>query len=186
MLLVGVVGAAGYYGWRLAQSQYYVGTAGGRVVVFRGLSQAIAGVSLSTVVQRTNIPLSALPSSEVGYIRSTIGPESNLRQAQRIISQVRHDYRCAVAAADITKWVANRSKLAPLARKRQAASTHQKGTGKPTRAAARSAITRQNTTATSHRAAKHTTAPHRPAKPVKLPPEPVMPRYCPAFPGAEG
>lgn len=179
VLLVGVVGAAGYYGWRLAQSQYYVGTAGGRVVVFRGLSQAIAGVTLSTVVQRTNIPLSALPSSEVGYIRSTIGPESSLRQAQRIISQFRHDYRCAVAAANITKWVANRPKPAPLAHKRPVAGENHKATGKttskPTRATARPAITRPNTT-----------APHRSAKQVKYPPKPVMPRYCPAFPGAGG
>jgi PPM family protein phosphatase len=169
VLLVGVVGAAGYYGWRLAQSQYYVGTAGGRVVVFRGLSQAIAGVSLSTVVQRTNIPLSALPSSEAGHIRSTIGPESNLRQARRIISQFQHDYRCAVAAADITKWVANRPKLAPLAHKRPVAGE------KPTKATARPTITRPNTT-----------APHRSVKQVNYPPKPAMPGYCPAIPGAGG
>lgn len=194
MLLVGVVGAAGYYGWRLAQNQYYVGTAGGRVVVFRGLSQAIAGVSLSTVVQRTNIPLSALPSSEADHIKSTIGPESNLRQAQRIISQFRHDYRCAVAAADITKWVASRTKSAPLARKRPAAGKHgtttSKRTSKPARSAARPALTRPKTTATSHRAAKPagkpTAAPRHVAKQVKSPPEPVMPRFCPAYPGAAG
>ena len=189
MLLVGVVGAAGYYGWRLTQNQYYVGTADGRVVVFRGLSQAIAGVSLSTVVQRTNIPLSALPSSEVGYIKSTIGPESNLKQAQRIISQFRHDYRCAVAAADITKWVANRPKPAKSTQK-PAAGTHSKTKRKPTRPTAQPA-THKNTTrkGTTHRAAKptgtHSTAPH-PAKRVKYPPEPVMPRYCPAYTGAAG
>ena len=174
VLLVGVVGAAGYYGWRLAQNQYYVGTAGGRVVVFRGLSQAIAGVSLSTVVQRTNIPLSALPSSEAGYIKSTIGPESNLRQAQRIISQFRNDYRCAAAAAGITKWVANRPKPAR----------------KPAGDATRLAVTHKKTSSASHRTAKpadkHTTAPLRATKLPKYPPEPVMPRYCAAYPGAAG
>jgi protein phosphatase len=195
MLLVGVVGAAGYYGWRLTQNQYYVGTADGRVVVFRGLSQAIAGVSLSTVVQRTNIPLSALPSSEVGYIKSTIGPESNLKQAQRIISQFRHDYRCAVAAADITKWVANRPKPAQSTHK-PGAGTHSKSkpTRRPTRPTAQPATHKntahKGTTAASHRGAKpagkHTTAPHRPAKQVKYPPEPVMPPYCPAYQGAAG
>jgi serine/threonine protein phosphatase PrpC len=187
MLLVGVVGAAGYYGWRLTQNQYYVGTADGRVVVFRGLSQAIAGVSLSTVVQRTNIPLSALPASEVGYIKSTIGPESNLRQAQRIISQFRHDYRCAVAAADITNWVAHRPKPAPSPHKpaagkhRPARATAHPSTGKNT-------ATHKNTTTTSHRAARtasHTT-PRPAAKQVKYPPKPVMPQYCPAYPGAAG
>ncbi len=108
ILLVGVISTAGYYGWRLSQSQYYVGTADGHVAVYRGVAQAVAGVSLSRVVQRTNIPISALPSSEAGSIRSTIGPEANLKQARRIISQFRQDYRCAVVQSSITKWVANR------------------------------------------------------------------------------
>jgi protein phosphatase len=191
MLLVGVVGAAGYYGWRLTQNQYYVGTAGGKVVVFRGLSQAIAGVSLSTVVQRTDIPLAALPSSEVGYIKSTIGPESNLKQAQRIISQFRHDYRCAIAAADITKWVAHRPKSMPPAHKAASgrhgkAASKRKSTPRRTRSTARPATTHKNAKATSHRASKHTTAPRRAPNHAKYPPEPLMPRYCPAYPEAAG
>jgi len=195
MLLVGVVGAAGYYGWRLTQNQYYVGTVGGKVVVFRGLSQAIAGVSLSTVVQRTNIPLSALPSSEVGYIKSTIGPESNLQQAQRIISQFQHDYRCAIAAADITSWVAHRPKSTPPAH-RSASGTHgqtaskRKSTRRSGRATARPATARKGTKATSQGAAKptgnHTTGPRGTSKQAKYPPKPVMPRYCPAYTGAAG
>lgn len=195
MLLVGVVGAAGYYGWRLTQNQYYVGTADGRVVVFRGLSQAIAGMSLSTVVQRTNIPLSALPSSEADYIKSTIGPESNLKQAQRIISQFRHDYRCAVAAADMTKWVANRPKPATSTHK-QAVSKHRKTTSKrkptprPTRATVQPATGRNTTTHKSTTPTKptstHTTAQPPVTKQSKYPPKPVMPTYCPAYQGAAG
>jgi PPM family protein phosphatase len=113
MLLVSVVGVAGYFGWRLTQSQYYVGTDRGNVVVFRGVSQSVAGMSLSRVVRRTNIPLSALPSSEVGSIRLTIGPEASLKEALRIISQFRQDYKCAVVQASIVEWVAHRPKPAP-------------------------------------------------------------------------
>ena len=195
MLLVGVVGAAGYYGWRLTQNQYYVGTAGGKVVVFRGLSQAIAGVSLSTVVQRTDIPLSALPSNEAGYIKSTIGPESNLKQAQRIISQFQHDYRCAIAATDISKWVAHRPKSRPPAHKSTSgrhgkAASKRKPTHRRTRTSARPATARNSTPATPHHTGKpdgkHTTAPRRVPKQAKYPPEPVMPSYCPAYSGAAG
>jgi PPM family protein phosphatase len=116
MLLVSVVGVAGYFGWRLTQSQYYVGTDRGNVVVFRGVAQSVAGMSLSTVVQRTNIPLSKLPTSEAGSIRSTIGPETSLRQALRIITQFRQDYKCAVVQADIVQWVANKPKPKPPAK----------------------------------------------------------------------
>ena len=70
-------------------------------------------MSLSTVVQRTNIPLSKLPTSEAGSIRSTIGPEASLRQALRIISQFRQDYKCAAVQADIVQWVANKPKPKP-------------------------------------------------------------------------
>ncbi len=201
ILLVGVVSAAGYYGWRLTQNQYYVGTSDGRVVVFRGLSQDIAGVSMSTVVQRTNIPLSALPSSEVSSIKSTIGPESNLKQAQRIVSQFQHDYRCAVATANITRWVANRPKPPPP-HKKQTAAKHGKTTpkrkpsGTPTKTPAHSGTTHKNTpvhtntTGTSHPGttpAKHQAAPQRrTVTRATYPPKPVMPRYCPAYSGVSG
>jgi protein phosphatase len=192
MLLVGVVGAAGYYGWRLAQSQYYVGTSGGRVVVFRGLSQAIAGLRMSSVVQRTNIPLSALPSAEVAYIRSTIGPEANLKQAQRIISQFRHDYQCAIVQADITNWVAHRPKPPPRASRRLVAASRGKTAGahRSARTSAHSPSTHKTTTAASHSGRRPTkgrvTLKPRAAKQVKYPPEPVMPSYCPAYSGAAG
>ncbi len=117
VLLISVVGAAGDYSWRVTQDSFYVGTADGRVVVYRGVSQAEAGMTMSRVVQRTDIPLSALPSSEAASIKSTIGPEKSLRQALRIISQFRQDYHCAVVQADITKWVANKPKPKPVKHK---------------------------------------------------------------------
>jgi len=197
LLLVGVVSVAGYYGYRLTQRQYYVGTADGRVVVFRGLSESVAGFSLSTVVQKTDIPLSALPSSEVSSIKSTIGPEQNLKQAQRIISQFRHDYRCAVVAADIVKWAAHRPKPKPAAHHRTSSHSktaarhltvpHQRPTHQPVAPANHTAKARHTAARSGGTGiSKHPNTRTPTVTQVKYPPEPVMPRFCPAFSGSAG
>jgi protein phosphatase len=169
MLLIGVVGVAGYLGWRLTQSQYYVGTDRGNVVVFQGVSQSVAGMSLSKVVQRTSIPLSALPSSEAGSIRLTIGPVSSLKQALRIISQFRQDYKCAVVQASIVEWVANRPKPAPPHH-----SKAKSGNTKSGRATADKTKTPARHRRAKHPTPRHTTTTHATPTPTPSPrPTPV-------------
>ncbi len=196
ILLVGVIGATGYYGWRLTQNQYYVGTVDGRVVVFRGVSEAVAGLSLSRVVQRTDIKLSALPSTEAGSIRSTIGPESSLKQAQRIISQFKQDYRCAVVQASIAKWVANRPKPARVIHKTKSKTSKAKHSHHAkARVTAASSTDRKKSTkpGSGHKDPAKATKPAskgsgktNTVKQASYPPEPVMPTYCPASTGVTG
>src|SRR5262249_34540785 len=69
LLLLVIIGA-GYAGWRYTQTQYYVGEAEGHVAIFRGINQNVAGLKLSKVYQRTAIPLSAVPVTDQGLIRS--------------------------------------------------------------------------------------------------------------------
>jgi protein phosphatase len=105
LLLLVIIGA-GYAGWRYTQMQYYVGNDAGHVAIFRGVNQNVAGMKLSRVYQRTEIPLSAVPVTDQGLIRSTITATS-LGHAQRIVGNIRSDYQtCQTAYAALKAYQA--------------------------------------------------------------------------------
>jgi PPM family protein phosphatase len=91
LLLVVVIGGL-YLGWRYTQDQYYVGTDGGQVAIFQGINQSVAGINLSHVRQRTDIPLSGVPSPDSSTIRATVSA-SNLAAAQTVVANIRKAYQ---------------------------------------------------------------------------------------------
>jgi PPM family protein phosphatase len=91
LLLVVIIGG-GYFGWRYTQDQYYVGTDGGKVAIFQGINQNVAGVHLSHVFQRTSIPVSGVPTTYQSSIEATTSP-GNLSAARGTVTNVQKAYQ---------------------------------------------------------------------------------------------
>jgi serine/threonine protein phosphatase PrpC len=87
VVLVLLIGGGLYGGWRYVQGQYYIGVQGGNVAIFRGVNQSVAGISLSSLVQRTNLPVAQMVASDREMIGQAI-TASSLADAQSLVSQI--------------------------------------------------------------------------------------------------
>jgi PPM family protein phosphatase len=89
LVLVAVIVGGGYVAWRWSQNQYYVAAdSKGQIVVYRGINQRIAGVSLSSPYQLTGIPLAQVPSNYQQTVKTAYASGS-LAEVQRIVANVR-------------------------------------------------------------------------------------------------
>jgi protein phosphatase len=105
VVLAAVIIGGAYAAWRYTQSQYYVGASGGEVVIYKGISQKVAGVSLSSIHSRTGIPLAGVPALDRSRITSTI-PATNLADAQQTINSVRAEWQsCRQANGLLQAWL---------------------------------------------------------------------------------
>jgi PPM family protein phosphatase len=88
--VLAVIGAVGWVGYSWSQRQYYVGPSEGRVAIFRGLSQPVAGIHLSNVYERPDVALSDLPSYDRTEVEQTI-EANNLDHARKIVQDLQSD-----------------------------------------------------------------------------------------------
>ncbi|HTV98760.1 MAG TPA: Stp1/IreP family PP2C-type Ser/Thr phosphatase [Streptosporangiaceae bacterium] len=109
ILLVVVVVGGGYAAWRYTQNQYYVGTDGSQVVIYRGVNQKVLGMSLSGVYQRTGIPLAKVPGNEKSAVQNTT-PVTSLADAQKTVANIRQTITCNDYVAAYNSWVAHKPK----------------------------------------------------------------------------
>ena len=80
-----------YGGWRYIQGQYYIGVQNGNVAIYRGVNQNLAGISLSSLVQRyDNLPVAQVVPSDQSMIHQTI-TESSLTAAQSLVGQIQSE-----------------------------------------------------------------------------------------------
>lgn len=72
VVVVGVLGAGGYFGYQWTQNQFYVGAENDRLVVFQGVDADLGFVSFKHVVHTSDLSVSALPQVEQDKVRSGI------------------------------------------------------------------------------------------------------------------
>jgi protein phosphatase len=84
-----------------------VGADGQQVAIYRGVNEQVAGLSLSSLYQRTGIPLSHVTANDLPQIKSTITADS-LGGAKQVVVNIRRAYNCQVAVAAVQKWEAGK------------------------------------------------------------------------------
>jgi len=82
------IGVGLFAGYNWTQTLYYVGADSDSVVIYRGIQQSIGPISLSTVYQDTNIPLSELSDFDRQTVQATISAPS-LNDAEKIVERLR-------------------------------------------------------------------------------------------------
>jgi PPM family protein phosphatase len=97
-VLVLLIAGGVYATWRYTQGQYYVSSDGSQVVIYRGIPQKIAFLSLSSVYKRTGIPTSHLPS---GNLVSLPTDPTSLAKAQDTVHQINFLWTCK---EDQARW----------------------------------------------------------------------------------
>ena len=129
VLLVVIVGG-GYLGWQWSQGQYYVGAdSQGEVVIYRGVNQQVAGISLSKPYQLTGIELAQVPSPYQQTVKAT-DAASSLGNAQAIVANVRAAVdTCRQQYTALGDWVTKEN--AYLAAVAQARQEHKPANGIP-------------------------------------------------------
>jgi protein phosphatase len=85
-----VLGAVAWGGYSWAQRQYYVGASEGKVAIFRGLSEPVAGIHLSNVYERPDVALTDLPDYDRSEVEQTI-EANNLDHARKIVQDLQTD-----------------------------------------------------------------------------------------------
>jgi protein phosphatase len=104
VVLVLLIGGGLYVGWRYVQGQYYVGVQNGNVAIFRGVNQNLAGISLSSLVQRTDTPLTQVVAGSRGMISQTI-PASSLSGAQSVVAGIQQKVTtCRQEYQQLAQW----------------------------------------------------------------------------------
>ena len=107
VVLLAVVIGGGYAAWRWSQDQYYIGadSKGQEVLIYRGVNQHIAGISLSHRFHGTGIKLTQVPPTYQQTVKAT-DAASSLSSAQAIVANIRSAVAtCQQGYTALQQWV---------------------------------------------------------------------------------
>ncbi|MBO0822030.1 MAG: hypothetical protein J2P26_14425, partial [Nocardiopsaceae bacterium] len=106
VLLVLVIGGGLIAGWQYVRGQYYIGTRAGDVAIFRGVNQDVAGISLSSLVQQSPLPVAQLGADSRAQVSQTISYGS-LEKAQSVLASLRQQAaKCQQGYQALASWQA--------------------------------------------------------------------------------
>ncbi|PYF97771.1 protein phosphatase [Georgenia satyanarayanai] len=97
LLVLALVGAGGWLGYRWTQTQYFLAPEGEVVTIYRGIPQELGPLTLSAVHSRTDLRLDELPGYARDRLEATI-TVSSLDQAQDRVAELRDEVRPAEPA----------------------------------------------------------------------------------------
>lgn len=106
-----------WVGYTWTQTRYYVGSSDNNVAIYNGVSQSLGPIRLSTVTERTDIPVDSLPEYQRNRVEGTI-PAKDLLHAEQIVEDLRGTARtsaCDPAAPATQAPVAGGSTATPSA-----------------------------------------------------------------------
>ena len=87
VVVLAVIGGGGWFGYSWTQKQYYVGSDGDYVAIFKGVEAEIPGLTLSKVYERQTLQVDKLPTYSREQVEGNIQAD-NLAGARAIVSEL--------------------------------------------------------------------------------------------------
>ncbi len=87
VVLLGLVGGGTWFFYNWTQKQYYVGTDGDYVAIYKGVDQAIPGLNLSSLYEKQSLQVDKLPTYSREQVEGTIQAD-DLAAARQIVGEL--------------------------------------------------------------------------------------------------
>jgi protein phosphatase len=87
VIILGLIGGGGWFAYSWTQNQYYVGSDGDYVAIFKGVEADLPGLDLSKVYERQSLQVDKLPTYSREQVEGNIQAD-NLAGARSIVAEL--------------------------------------------------------------------------------------------------